>query len=133
MARLRLTVTFTTRQRHLAAWIALVAALALALMPTLSRALAHGTGNPALAEVCSAQGMLMPAAGDEGAPAQAGHLLDHCAYCGFASHGAAPLPANPLGPVAAAAGVSMPAAFWQAPRPLHPWRAAQPRAPPALS
>lgn len=126
-------MTLTARHRHLAAWIALVAALALALMPTLSRALAHGTGNPALAEVCSAHGTRAPMAGDEGAPAQARHVLDHCAYCGFASQGAAPLPVSPVGPVAVAAGGGMPAAFWQAPRPLHPWRAAQPRAPPTLS
>ena len=120
--------------RLLTAWIALVAMLAFALVPTVSRAMAFGIGSSSWAEICTPQGMkrVAVADGDE-APAQAGAHLDHCALCGLSTDGAAPLPAAraPLRlPVGSAA---VPQAFLQAAHTLPAWRRAQARAPPVLT
>jgi Protein of unknown function (DUF2946) len=120
-------------------WIALVAALAMAVMPTLSRAMAFANGEDGWAQVCTAQGMKMVAVADLGtpadpsAPSSSGASLDHCKYC-TASAGAAPLPAAPASvPVPLAQASAAPAAFFHAPRTLFAWASAQPRAPPVLS
>lgn len=101
--------------------------LALALMPTVSRALAHAGDADALGQVCSAGGAL-PADAPGG---DAAHL-DHCPLCVLQAHAWSlppalpqPLAALPLGEAAA------PRAFLSAPRTLFAWRAAQPRAPPS--
>ena len=84
------------RHPHLTAWIALVAMLAFALVPTVSRAMVFGIGSSGWAEICTPQGMKRVAvADDDGAPAPAGAHLDHCALCGLSTDGAAPLPAAP--------------------------------------
>ena len=121
--------------------------LALALLPTLSRALAHTADErSALAEICTPQGTkLLPgltiglkiglSAAPEGTvePAAPRAHFDHCPYCALG--GATPLPA----PLAAAALTLLPltqaapALFLHAPRTLFAWTAAQPRGPPARS
>ena len=120
--------------RLLTAWIALVAMLAFALVPTVSRALAFGTGSSGWAEICTPQGMKrLAVVDDDGAPVQAGTHLNHCALCGLSTDGAAPLPAAPAPlrlPVGSAAG---PRLFPQAAHTLPAWRRAQARAPPVLS
>lgn len=125
--------------RHrLPAWIALVAMLALALLPTVSHALAFARGGSAWAEVCTPQGMRLVAldasqTADPAAPVQAAGHLEHCPFCALAAD-APPLPPAPAAalpqPLAATA---VPALFLQAPRPLFAWASAQPRAPPLFS
>ena len=107
--------------------------LAFALVPTLSRALAFAQGGgPAWAEVCTPQGTKWVSAADadtDGAPAQA-LPLDHCSFCPLAGAGLAPPPAVP--PIASLPlrGAEPPPLFLHAPRTLHAWASAQPRAPP---
>lgn len=120
--------------RRLLGALALLAALGVAAMPTLARALAHASGTIALAEVCTPQGArLMAVDGSERAPGAAAPL-DLCALCPLAAAAHAAPPA-----VAAAAPANTrrherPTLALQAPRPLFAWRAAQPRGPPpALS
>lgn len=115
----------------IAAWFAIVAMLALALVPTLSRALAlAGTGS-AGAEVCTPQGMKrVPQAEDPtGDSTPATPSLDRCGLCLLASAGAAPPPAPPAVPVAPH-GASVPAAAVTAAHPRPSRARAQPRAPP---
>ncbi len=106
--------------------------LALALLPTVSHALARsGTG---FAEVCTPQGMKVVALADgERQPSTAATHLEHCAYCsaGFSAVDLPPPP--PVLPVLNVAGSEAPPLFLQAPTTLHAWATAQPRGPPALS
>ena len=111
-----------------------------AMAPGISRVVAASSPGSrialaeTLAEICTVSDdrgrANAPAAVHAATP---GHLtlhLDHCAYCHLA--GDAPgLPAYCLMPATAAPIVSLqPLLFLQAPRTLHAWRAAQPRAPP---
>jgi hypothetical protein len=126
------------RQRHPAVWIALVAMLAFALLPTLSRALAFAGSDPsAWAEVCTSQGMKWVStadanAGASGAPAQA-LPLDPCGFCPLAGAGLAPPPMAPQVVSLPLRGAEPPPLFLHAPRTLHAWCSAQPRAPPLLT
>lgn len=124
------------RRRRNIAWLALVAMLAMALLPTVSHALAFAqNGKSTWAEICTPQGMkvvaVATAPGDEGAPAAA--HLEHCPYCAQT----ATMLGMPPAPAALAAfpvaGIEPPALFLHAPRTLFVWVAAQPRAPPFLS
>lgn len=120
--------------RRLTAWIALVAMLAFAVVPTVSRAMAYATGSSTWAEICTPQGMKLVAAADgDEAPVQAGAHLDHCALCGLSTDGAAPLPAVPVPLLVPVGSAEVPRLFPQAARTLHVWRSAQPRAPPFLA
>ena len=127
-------VSAARHHRRLTAWIALVAMLAFALVPTLSRAMAFGNGSSTWAEICTPQGMKLVSAvdGDE-SPAQAGGHLDHCALCGLATDGAAPLPAVNASLPLPLGSAEVPRLFLQAATTLHAWRSAQPRAPPVRS
>jgi hypothetical protein len=146
---LRLSVTLHRR----VAWLALAAMWLLALVPTVSHALAvqrAAANGVAWTEVCTPQGMRLiavdasgdlvePGASDPGAPTptpdmpvSTGGHLEHCAWC-------APSLTPPL-PVALtvhepAVGPSppLPAAFLHAPTTAHVWACANPRAPPARS
>jgi hypothetical protein len=135
------------RARNPLTWLALVAMLAMALLPSVSHALAfarNGTGgNGGWVEVCTPQGMRMVAvdadavAGDPAgavpAPTQATGFLEHCPLCALAADTA------PLPPAALAAlpdvrrGDPLPLLFLQGPSTLYAWRSAQPRGPPSLS
>jgi hypothetical protein len=131
-----------TLRRHLNAcnWLALVAVLAMALLPTVSHALAHGQGTGTTwAEVCTPQGMKMVAVDlDDAAPgaagsAQAGSHLEHCPYCtGSVTPQGLPPSTFSLPDFDARAGL-VPPLFLQAPHTLFAWRSAQPRAPPQFS
>jgi len=140
------------------AWLASIAMLALALLPTVSRALAASSpassASSALwAEVCTTQGVLMttapgaamPAAGADANVGNDGNdggqaawsagatALDRCAFCVLAA-GAAPL-------AAVAPSFAVPAGVPELPRSFAPpapharmaWASAQPRAPPSHS
>jgi len=134
----------------LTAWLALVALLALALMPTLARAVSraqggqghgvefctqHGLERVALqgavaAEAAADTGAAADVDGDvDGAMVQASGDLEHCPDCSLASHVLAPPPAHT--PLALACGADYVAPlFLHAPRTLFAWRGPQSRAPP---
>lgn len=124
-------------RRHLSsfAWIALVAIWALALLPTLSRAMAalQGEGT-AWAEICTAQGMkrvvLDHQADGPAQPAMAGGHLDHCPLCGLAAQAVALPPAPPQALDLSTPAAHLPPLFLHAPHTLSAWCPAQPRAPP---
>lgn len=113
----------------------MLAVLVASLAPVVSHALGK-SGTASWVEVCTAQGSQWvqgdaPPAGDP-APG-AGHLLDHCPYCSLHPNavGIPPALLQALPPVAA--GHAVPLAFLAAPRTLHAWVSAQPRAPPLSS
>jgi hypothetical protein len=122
-----------TLRHHLRglATIAFVATFALALLPTVSRLLAHATGSSAWAEICTPRGLKPAQAGDEqpASTAAAAHL-DHCPLCGLAGSALAPPPLAAVLAVKAPAP-GLPPLFGAAPRPLFAWASAQPRGPPA--
>lgn len=107
--------------------------LAFALVPTLSRALAHQQGA-AWADICTAQGARVLAQASTGdAPAgPATHALEHCALCALAGDGLAPPPAL-AGFRPASVAQARPAVLAdRGTAPVAGWPAAQPRAPPSL-
>jgi len=126
----------THPRRHPLIWLALVAMLAVALLPTVSHALAHArAGAPAWAEVCTPQGLSRvawaSAAGRDTVPLQAAGHWEHCPLCTLA----ADHPSLP--PAPAQAGVRrlfdappLPHTA-QAPRAHLSGFSAQPRGPPA--
>ncbi len=133
---------FQRHRRHVAG-LALVAMLALALLPTVSRALAFAAGTRGWAEVCTPQGLkTTPAAGlvDAGQvpltelAALSGRLhgshLDACALCVLASAATMPAAARPAVPVRLGVGDGPQHPPRLAALPSPEWRHAQARAPP---
>jgi hypothetical protein len=121
-------------------WLALVAVLALALLPTISRAWglgAESVGAHAMVEVCTTDGLRMvPASEGQTSPHTPAHHADPFERCAHCVLGAAPLAMLPAASVWQAPdprALALPALFLQAPYTLHVWAAAQPRAPPAHS
>lgn len=113
-------------------WIALVAVLALAGVPTLSRALPPA-GSGEVMGVCTSQGIKQVSIGEGdfgGAPIQAEHHLDHCPLCALALDGAAPLPARGFASPVPVAGAEAPQPIAQAVHTSFVWLGAQARAPP---
>lgn len=122
----------TPGHRRRIAWIALIAFWALALVPTVSRALAFASGDGAWAEVCTAQGARLVALEGRDSPLpQASPALDHCEFCSLGLDNVAPPPATAATLPLPLATDGPPRLFLQAPCPLFAWRSAQPRAPPA--
>lgn len=83
----------TSPRRHPLIWLALLAMLAVALLPTVSHALAQARSGAAVwAEVCTPQGLrsvgvASATAGRDAAPMQGAASLDHCPLCTLsASH-----------------------------------------------
>ena len=117
-------------------WLASVAILLNALMPTIAHAIAASQGGPVFwGAICSASGTKF-------APVPFGQPADnksdskaamvHCPYC-LAHAGSVALPSQQvqLSLTVALAHV-MPRLFYLAPYPLHAWVTAHPRAPPSL-
>lgn len=133
--------SWTRLRRKTAAWLALIAMLAGALLPTVSHALASARGE-AWTAVCTAYGVRWVAADASGDAVSAATTADprslpgtaapsdHCPYCAHASHSPALPPASHDALRLAANASPMPALFLHAPRTLFAWRGAQPRAPP---
>lgn len=128
---------FTAATRCITARIAIFAMLLAALAPAITSALAAANGQHVRwTAVCTADGArFVPVPTDaDGTPvAPKSHQVDHCPFC--APHGASvalPPPATGIVPVVAGAD-PVPLLFLAAPRPLHAWAHAQPRAPPAFS
>lgn len=119
--------------RLVASWIAVLAVLMAAIAPAVS----HAVGSPGAAswvEVCTAQGSkwVQNDAGGDSIP-DAEHALEHCPYCSIHPN-AVGIPPAPLQDLPAAGlAHAVPQAFLAAPRTLHAWVSAQPRAPPHLS
>lgn len=129
----RVTVAPVLKLRRRLPWIArlaLVATLALALLPTLSRAMAAGDASGPWAEICSSTGV-KPLT--DPTPTQAAGHLDHCPLCTLQD-------TLPGLPATDAVGAPAPAAAsTHAPRPSVAslrslaWVLAPPRGPPSLS
>jgi hypothetical protein len=117
-------------------WIAFLAIFGLAIVPTISHALAHASGESAFTEICTPQGMRQVSVAAQGNTAPAAPSmshLDHCPMCGL---GASPVALLPVAPVVLAPvdpAHLLPALFLHAPQPLFAWASAQPRAPPSAS
>ena len=116
-------------------WLALVVMLALALLPTVSHALALQRGGSAWVEVCTPQGMKLVAVDGSEAPAplQAAGHLEHCPACVLQHIDAAPPPTPPALLPLPLEAAAVPPLFLHAPHTLHAWRTAQPRGPPTRS
>lgn len=121
---------------RLACRLALVAMLALALLPTVSHALAASRAAGNWTEVCSPQGLRLSAAGDAGVagergdPGGAGAHLEHCPFCA-PSASALGMPSAYRGaPLLARHDAAPPPRALEAPRRPQAWHSAQPRAPP---
>ncbi len=121
MPRLRL------HRRHIA-WVMLITLVMAALVPSLSRAAAFVQGDSApWSVVCAAPA----AAGDPArAPAEARHLLEHCALCLLQADGLGTGPDAQRWVEPTALGHQVPALFLRAPRTLPAWSPTQARAPP---
>ncbi len=109
------------------AWLA---ALALALVPTLSRSLAGPQPELPWMALCTAAGMVQADPDRAGGGPAAGHL-DHCGLCLVAAGPLAPPASAPPAIVAAAAHLPAATPVSRA-RPAAPsWRSPPPRGPPA--
>lgn len=121
-------------RRQLTSWIAILAVLVASLAPSVSHALGLNKGASWM-EVCSAQGSKWQQTDSDesrGAPA-AGHVLEHCPYCSIHAPALGMPPAPEVAPLSLDLTDEFPLAFLAAPRTLHAWLSAQPRAPPSFS
>ena len=113
-----------------------MAILMAALAPSISHALGAKNGA-SWVEVCTTVGAkwVQPDGSvTDKAPASGyAHPFEHCPYCSLHANAIA-IPPAPLALVPALAlSHPLPAAFLAAPRTLHAWVSAQPRAPPQFS
>lgn len=124
------------RLRRLA-WLAIFAMLAMALVPSVSHALARLRGQSSWTEVCSTEGgrlVVLDAQGQPQAPtSSAAASLEHCPFCAPSCHGAALPPAPRALALRTDLSARAPALLLHAPRALPTWRSAQARAPPLFS
>ena len=119
---------------RLTSWIAALAILLASLAPSLSHALASATGA-SWVEICTAQGAKWIQADEDGAepaPASA-NVLEHCPYCSLQAPTLGLPPATGWSQPPLRLAQELPLAFLAAPRTLHAWLSAQPRAPPPFS
>ena len=127
---------FHCASRVLTSWIAVLAILMAALAPSISHAL-NAKAGASWIEICTSVGAkwVQPegSASDQAPASGVAHLLEHCPYCSL--HGNAI--AIPAAPAVLELTISpsdlIPSAFLAAPRTLHAWVSAQPRAPPQFS
>lgn len=117
-----------------ATWWLLLAWMLVTLAPSVSRAAAYVQGQIApWAVVCSALADARDGNGDQRARAaqELQHLTEHCPACTHNGEAWAPPPAANTATAAEPGAALPPRLFLSAPRPLHAWATAQPRAPPA--
>lgn len=122
--------------RRLIAWMAAMAMLAGALMPTVAQAMWQGSSDRAQwIEVCSVSGMMWVRADavdgeKEHAPSPEAGMS--CLWCML--HGGSPglAPVEALAPVLTPRLTDLPPAFYRAPHPLAVWAHAPSRAPPSF-
>lgn len=121
----------TTLVRQLTLRLALFATLVGAFAPAVFWA----TGDSAqrLIEVCSVSGskqiLINPAQDDSSLPAPL-DMTEHCFYCRLQTHLFAWLPEPAMPMLVGHLQFAIPTFFLPAPRTLHGWISAQPRAPP---
>lgn len=130
-------MNFRAIRRRVTAGIATFAMLLAALAPAVTSALAAANGQHVRwTAVCTPDGArLVPVPTDaDGVPiAPKAHQVDHCPFCAPNAPGAA-LPPGTMPTVPVVSGAEpVPPLFLLAPRPLHAWATAQPRAPPFAS
>lgn len=127
---------FHRTSRFLTAWIAVLAILMGAFAPSVSHALGS-KGEASFIEVCTSLGakwveqessstQQVPPSGDA-------QVSEHCPYCSIHANTLAVPPAPWALALDPALPELLPTAFLAAPRTLHAWLSAQPRAPPSLS
>jgi hypothetical protein len=129
----------TSAKRRITAWIATFAILLAALAPSISQAINAAKGSGASwAEICTASGFKLTKIGDidsstSQTPAEKSMHFEHCPFC-FMHAGSVGLPpSNALTLPIASSELPLPSLFYQVPRPLFIWAAAQSRAPPFRS
>lgn len=131
---------FRTGQLKCVAWVAIVAALMLALAPAISSVLG-GANYAAWVNVCRTASTavatttpdLSSSANGLHAPDGSGHLGAHCPYCALHADALPPAPSTPDVPRDILPAFTEPQAFLQAPSTGHVWLHALSRAPPRLS
>ena len=128
----------------MAAWLAVLAVVIMTMAPAISRALAAQAPVPAVLHVPDAADAALHdfCSGGGDIPASAQHPsshhsgpypgldLEHCPFCHLHAEMLS-LPALVLRHLPPAGLALRPLLFLQAPMPLHAWRTAQPRGPPA--
>ncbi len=125
--------------RQFSAWIACFAILVAAFAPSISHALSAAKGSGAAwIEICSIDGAKLVKLGDEQnptspAPVEKAMHAEHCPFCFTHAESVGPLPAAEF-IIPVIGGTQLhPLLYYQSPRPLFIWAAAQSRAPPAIS
>lgn len=119
---------FPVRAAHrwIVAWVACVAILMPALAPAMSRAMS--ADSTAWADICSADRGDPSGASGERQPLGGHGFAGHCPYCSLHLDMQAPVPQMAV--VHQFVRFEAPRLFFLAPRPLHAWASANPRAPP---
>lgn len=120
--------------RRLASWFAALTFLLVSLAPAWGHGLAAATSGSWI-EICTTQGSLWIQPGDDGAeraPASA-HVLEHCPACSLHAPTLGLPPAAHLAHLPLRLSHELPHACLAAPRTLHAWVRAQPRAPPLFA
>jgi hypothetical protein len=117
-------------------WTTLWALAIATLAPSVAHALHHVRGGELVpwSVLCTATGVkrvVLDTSVDGQAPLQHAHAFHHCAACALHHDCAAPPQLADAVVLRADLAHRVPQLFLQAPRPLHAWRGAQPRAPPA--
>jgi hypothetical protein len=116
-------------------WVALVAILALALVPTLSRALVSSAAAGPWSDICSIDGAKAVAAGSGaggGSEVGASHL-DHCPLCAAATGPGGLPPSVAVHALPLDGGLRVVPRQQCAPRPRHAGASTWPRGPPSFS
>jgi hypothetical protein len=115
-------------------WIAILVILLAALAPSVSHAL-NASKGASWVEVCTDQGSrwVQSTSEDSGSLPSATHLMEHCPYCATQVPALGMPPAPEMRLPSIEPFTDRPPAFLAAPRTLHAWVSAQPRAPPFFS
>ncbi len=115
-------------------WLALVAVLALALMPSVARAWvgAQAAQGGDWVELCTTEGTRWVQVDERGDAVQQFSLPDACDFCQLQAQKPV-LPTAPMHGVLPPLLAEAPPLFWQAPRLLAVWRTASSRGPPSFA
>ena len=140
--------SFSRVVEHVGVWAALMAMIAMAIMPTISHAMvrfSEPAGAPMVMEVCTTRGVerisMDPGlqltdpskvAGSKTLPASHDLNAEHCPMCGQSGHSAVPPPAQSLLKLPGLSDAP-PRLFLLAAHPLFAWLQARPRGPPHIS
>ncbi len=126
---------FSVKKLHI--WIACLAILMNALVPSISQAMMAGGGQSNLIELCTVNGTqyisLDQAGPDKSSGDSTQHHVEHCPYCmTHAGTFALPFSASPL--LLPISGHDVfPPLFYHSATPLFSWTPSSPRGPPSLS